>query len=689
MRPTLIALAVALLVPFAACKSAGPRPAAVVKDEARTAPPLPSMDIDQGALDREADPCDDFYQFACGGWIAATPIPPDRPGWYRSFSEIQAHNELMLRRILEDSAAGRLKTPYGEKLGAYWTSCMDEEHAPKASLATLQVELARIDAVQDRKQLATEVARLQFGDVNAFFAFGAEQDFRDATQMIGGADQGGLGLPDRDYYLKEDERAVALRQAYQTHVARMLELAGEESARAAADAQMVMEIETALAAASLPRVERRDPYAIYHRIDRKGLEAQAPAFDWKAYFDALGIGDIEAINVAVPAFFAGFNQVLVVTELPALRAYLRWHLVDTAAPALPEAFVQEDFDFSAAHLTGEEQILPRWKRCVAAVDGAMGEALARPFVEETFGPEGKSAAVALVKGIEEAFRENLDTLDWMDETTRKGALEKLHTIDNKIGYPDHWRNYDALKVERVSYLENRLQAARFESRRQLAQIGKPVDRSEWFMSPPTVNAYYNPLLNEMVFPAGILQSPFFRTAAAPAANAGAIGMVMGHELSHGFDDKGRLFDAEGNLRDWWSPEVAAAYTEKTQCVVQQYDAYTVLDGVHLNGNLTLGENIADSAGLRMSWKSFSAGRTDLDEEGASGFTPAQHFFLSYAQAWCSNRRPAYERMLVTVDPHSPPIFRVNGAVSNQAAFQEAFQCEAGSPMAPVDRCVVW
>jgi len=690
MRTNALALAASLasLVSLAACKSTAPKPAQVVAEAQRSAPPLPAMEVDAAALDRSVDPCTDFYAYACGGWMQRTPIPPDRPAWYRSFSEIQAHNELMLRRILDDVAGGRLETPYGEKLGAFWSTCMDETDAPAASLATLQEGLARIDAVNGRQPLAKEVALLQMAGVNAFFSFGAEQDFKDATQVIGSADQGGLGLPDRDYYLDPGERRQAIRAAYVAHVAKMLELAGEPTEQAARSAQAVMEIETALARVSMPRVDRRDPYNVYHRIEREGLEAAAPNFDWSAYFDQLGEPDIEKINVAVPAFFSGLSQVLAEREPAQLAAYLRWHLVNSAAPALPEAFVQEDFAFRSSQLTGEERILPRWKRCVAAVDSAMGEALARPFVAVAFGEEGKKTAQELVKQIEGAFERNLQTLGWMDEPTRGEALTKLHAVYNKIGYPENWRSYDAMKVSDTSYLANRLEAARFESKRQLDKIGKPVDRSEWFMSPPTVNAYYNPLLNEMVFPAGILQAPFFGPEADPAANAGAIGMVMGHELTHGFDDKGRQFDGKGNLREWWTPGVSAAYEQKAQCVVEQYAAYTVQD-LHLNGNLTLGENIADIGGLKLSWLAFSNGRGGLDVRDESGFSPAQRFFLSYAQAWCANRRPEYARLLVTVDPHSPPEFRVNGAVSNQPEFEQAFECTSGAPMAPADRCEVW
>ncbi len=687
MRPmrTKILIGAVLLAGTACPKSSDTLPEPEVST--RGIPAEPPATVDVAALDRTVPPCEDFYRFACDGWIEATAIPPDRPGWFRGFSEIQERNQLLLRRILEEAAAGDLDAPYAKKLGAYYTSCMDE--GQQASLQTLEQELARIAAVEKPEALAATVAALQQRGVNAFFQMGSEQDFRDTTQVISGVDQGGLGLPDRDYYLKEDEKSAQIRAAYVEHVAKMFALAGTAEETAREQARTVMEIETALAQASMARVDRRDPYKIYNRLEREGLEKLAPTFAWDAYFPAIGAADLQQINVATPDFFRGFEQVLAEREMEAIRTYLRWRLLDASAAALPEPFVQEDFAFRSKNLTGEEQILPRWKRCVDAVDKAMGEALARPFVAITFGAEGKKEAQELVRGIEHAFDANLSRIDWMDEATKARAREKLEAVYNKIGYPDRWRNYDALEVGEDSYLENRLAAARFETRRDLDKIGEPVDRGEWFMSPPTVNAYYSPLRNEMVFPAGILQSPFFATEATHAANAGGIGMVMGHELTHGFDDKGRLFDAKGNLSEWWSPEVSERYKQRAQCVVDQYAAYTV-QGQNLNGRLTLGENIADIGGLKLAWEALQARQTERGEgPEVAGFTEDQQFFLSFAQSWCAKRRPAYARMLVTVDPHSPPEYRVNGSVSNVPGFAEAFACEAGAKMAPTERCEVW
>ena len=684
MRTTI--LFTALLLAGTAChrtaESTLPTPPPDVK-----VPPEPPATVDLAALDRSVNPCDDFYRFACGGWMAATPIPPDRPAWYRGFSEIQERNQTILREILEDAAAGKLDAPYADKLGRFYAACMDE--GQQASVDALQRRLQALAAVEPGAPLARSVADLQRDGVDAFFGFASTQDFRDTTQVIGEVDQGGLGLPDRDYYLKDDEKSRQIRENYVRHVARTFELAGVPAEQAQANAQTVMGIETALARASMTRVDRRDPYKVYNRLERKGLEKLAPSFAWGTYFDAMGAGDLQKLNVASPDFFRGFGELVQSAPIADVRTYLQWQLLDAAAPALSEPFVQEDFQFRAKNLTGEEQILPRWKRCVDATDRMMGEALARPFVALTFGGGSKEQAQALVHGIESAFATNLDALDWMDETTKGRAREKLDAVYNKIGYPDRWRNYDALEVDDRSYLTNLFHGAAFESHRDLAKIGKPVDRSEWYMSPPTVNAYYSPLLNEMVFPAGILQTPFFDTHAPHAANAGGIGMVMGHELTHGFDDKGRQFDAKGNLREWWTPEVGKAYESKAQCVVDQYAGYTV-DGLNLNGQLTLGENIADIGGLKLAWLALQE-RQRAKGEGApvNGFTEDQQFFLSFAQSWCSNRRPEYGRMLVTVDPHSPPEYRVNGSVSNLAGFAEAFSCPAGAPMAPANRCVVW
>ncbi len=696
LRIPVLVLAVAAL---AGCAS---RPTPPPVPEVPPAPPIPEKEatlfvppgtVDPSLLDTSVDPCVDFYQFACGGWLAKTEIPADRPTWSRGFMEIRERNQTLLRAILEENAAGKAPSeedPYAKKLGDYYATCMDEAKAETASLATLKGVLARIDTVKDPKSLARVTAALQAAGADPLFDFASMQDFADATQQIGAADQGGLGLPDRDYYLKDDDRSKEIRGLYLEHVEKMLALSGMSPKQAKAGAKTVLDLETRLAKTSQTRTERREPKNVYHRLERKGLVELAPKFPWDEYFTALGAPDVQAINVVAPQFFEqGLNPLVAKPNYADLRVYLRWHAIHAAAPTLGKAFVDEDFRFRSAALTGEKQQLPRWKRCVDATDHAMGQALARPFVAKHFGGDSKAIAQDLIHGIEAAFGANLERLEWMDEPTRKAAYEKLHSLKNKIGYPDAWRNYDALEVDRSSYLANAMRAAEFETRRDLNKIGRPVDPNEWYMSPPTVNAYYDPSNNEMAFPAGILQAPFFAAPANTAINHGGIGMVMGHELTHGFDDQGRKFDGEGNLREWWTPQVNDAFNAKAQCVVDQYAGYKVGD-LNLNGQLTLGENIADIGGMKIAYQAMKRARQGMPSrvEGVP-FSAEQQFILSYAQTWCTARRPEYARMLVTVDPHSPPEFRVNGVMVNLPEFAEAFSCKVGQPMAPEARCVVW
>ncbi|HVZ86990.1 MAG TPA: M13 family metallopeptidase [Polyangia bacterium] len=654
--------------------------------------------VDVAIIDHAVDPCTDFYRYACGGWLASTPIPPDRPTWSRSFSEIDERNLVRLRDILDADAAA---PPPGDvdarKLGDLYGTCMDEAKAETSSAKTLAQGMrpltvlsrwSSLTAPDTRPVLARLVAELQLAGADALFAFGSQQDFRNADQVIGAADQGGLGLPDRSYYLKGDARSVQIREAYRGHVAQMFELAGTPATETRGRAEVVLSIETALARASLSPADRRDPNRLHHRLDRAGLERLAPNFDWKAYFERLGHPEIQSINVMVPAFFEALNETLSATRPADLESYLVWHLVAAAAPALGRAFVEESFRFRARNFTGETQLLPRWKRCLSAVDQGMGQALGRPFVAASFGAEGKTRADGLVTTIEGAFRTTLGELAWMDAPTRKQALEKLALIYNQIGYPARWRDYGALFISRESDLRNRMNAAAFEMERDLGKIGNPVDRGDWEMPPQMVNAYYDPAKNEMVFPAGILQPPFFARLGPPALNDGGIGVVMGHELTHGFDDEGRKFDGHGNLRDWWTPAVARAFEDRVACVVAQFDAYPVAKDLHVDGRLTAGENIADQGGLRLAYDVFHA-QTPVPDSRADGLTADQRFFLAFAQAWCTNRREPYARMLATVDPHAPPQDRVNGSASSLDAFQRAFSCRTDTPMAPAHRCRVW
>jgi len=679
----------------AACTSSAPQMKPRAPETAPTAPPLGEsaaaratpepLLLDESAMDKSVDPCTDFYQYACGGWLKKTPIPEDRATWSRGFSEIFQRNEALLRGILEKDAKGEPDPadPFARKVGDFYATCMDEHKAETASFAALQDDLARVDAVRDSLGLARVVARLQAAGARAFFNFGSQQDFKDARQVIGGADQGGLGLPDRDYYLKDDERTRDLRALYQDHIEKMLALAGATDAEAKRQSHTTLEIETALARASMDKVERRDPNKIYHRLERAGLKKTAPHFAWDAYFAEIGAPSVQEINVLTPDFFAGMDKLLAAKgKLNDLKNYLRWTAVSAAAPALGQKFVEERFRLTQA-LTGTKAILPRWKRCVQMTDRALGEALGRSFVVTTIGEEGKRIAKEMVQGIEDAFEQNLGQVSWMDETARAASREKLRKIDNKIGFPEKWRDYSTMKIGRESLLENVEEASWFETRRDLAKIGKPLDRNEWEMTPPEVNAYYNPSMNEMVFPAGILQTPFFKTDAPVIPNHGGIGMVMGHELTHGFDDQGRQFDGDGNLHEWWSPEVSKAFDERAACVADKYDQYVAVDDVHLNGKLTLGENIADIGGLKTALLALHR------KQGRGDSRSDRDFFLAFAQAWCANYRPEAARLQALTNPHSTAQWRVNGSVSDNADFARAFSCKAGSPMNPEKKCVVW
>jgi endothelin-converting enzyme/putative endopeptidase len=694
MRKALLA-ACCLLVN--ACKTAEPAP---TPPQAETQPvaevkPLPPG-IDGAALNEQADPCEDFYEYACGNWVKTTEIPADRPRWSRGFDSIAARNEEILRDLLVAASEGRAAegTPYAQKLGDFYGACMDEAKL-EASLPALKAELAKLTAVKSAKDLAQVVGTLHARRVFPLFRLDSTNDLKDATQMIGEVDQGGLGLPDRDYYLKDDERSKALRTAYVEHMKNIFVLLGETPEAAVKSAASVMELETGLAKTSMTRVERREPKNLYHRLERKGLKATAAAFPWDVYFTAAGVKDLQALNVTHVPFFQEVARLAKTTKPEAWRPYLTWHYVAHSIPALPKSFQDERFRFTSENLTGAKADVPRWKKCVRFTNTALGEALAQPFIAKTFGVEGKTTTLQMVVEIEKAFERNLDTLGWMEAATREQALVKVRKIVNKIGYPDKWRNYDALTVERGSFLTSLTNAAAFEQARQLAKIGKPVDRDEWLISPPTVNAYYNPAFNEIVFPAGILQPPFFNREATAAVNFGAMGMVVGHEITHGFDDEGRQYDAEGNLSDWWTPSSDTAFRQRVACVKEQYDNYTAVDDLKINGALTLGENVADLGGLKLAhaaMESWLANNAEAAKQvDGYRFTPGQQFFLGFAQAWCSKYRDAYARQMVAVDPHAPAYWRVNGPMGNLREFQKAFQCKEGAKLVrpAAQRCEVW
>lgn len=645
--------------------------------------------FDINALDRKVDPCTDFYQFACGAWMAKNPIPPDQASWGR-FNELYERNQMILRRILEKYSSNDPKrTAVEQKIGDYYSACMDESKINAEGLRPLQPELQRIAALNSKSELAPEIAHLHQLGVNSLFDFSSGQDAKDANQVIAQADQAGLGLPDRDYYLKTDAKTAETRQKYQQHVEKMFELLGESAPSAAADAQTLMRIETGLAKVSMTRVSRRVPENIYHKMTREQLVSLDPSFSWGQYLTDVSAPKIASLNVVAPDFFKGLNALLDSVSLADWKTYLRWHLLHSAAPLLPAKFVDENFNFYGKSLTGAEQIRPRWKRCVAYTDNDLGFALGRPYVAETFGPEGKARTLKMVQALEKSLGEDIQNLPWMTEATKKQALIKLQAIANKIGYPDHWRDYSPLNIVRGDALGNMQRAAAFEMHRELNKIGKPVNRGEWEMSPPTVNAYYQPQMNDINFPAGILQPPFFDRRMDDAVNYGGIGMVIGHELTHGFDDEGAKYDAHGNLHDWWTKQDETEFEKRTSCVAHEYDGFVATDDLHLNGKLTLGENTADNGGLRIAHMALMNDLAGKNPGAIDGFTPDQRFFLAYAQIWCENQRPEILRVLTMVDPHSPGRWRVNGVVVNMPEFQKAFSCKAGAPMVHENACRVW
>ena len=650
--------------------------------------------LDLSLLDRGADPCVDFYAFACGGWTKNQQIPPDRSAWGVA-ERLQEENETRLRKILEDAGTS---APDAEtkKIGDYYASCMDEARINARGAAALDPALAKIAALSSVRQLAPLVAELHTIGVNAFFSFGAEADFKDASVVRAIADQGGIGLPDRDYYFRDDPKSVELRKQYVEHVGRMLALVGGSAARAktdsaaaTSDAETVMKIETALAKASLDVVARRDPSALYHRMGPTELQTLTPSFVWSEYFKGVGSPAIDALNVTVPEFFKAFDQLAASTPTADLRTYLRWQLVHASAAVLSAPFVDENFRFYGLRLTGAKELRPRWKRCVQYTDSDLGEALGKAFVREAFGPAAKEDTLKMVRELESSMETDIKGLSWMTDATRQQAIVKLHAVANKIGYPDKWRDYSALGIARGDALGNSQRANQFEFHRQMNRIGKPLDKGEWEMTPPTVNAYYNPLQNNINFPAGILQPPFYKAGADPAVNYGAGGSIIGHELTHGFDDEGRQFDAQGNLKDWWTPEDATAFDDRAKCIVDQYSSFTAVDEVKLNGKLTLGENAADNGGTRIALMAYLASPAAAGAKMLDGFTPAQRFFVSYGQSWCQNTRPERERLLAQTNPHAPPRYRVNGVVSNMPEFAQAFSCKANAPMVRTTACRVW
>jgi putative endopeptidase len=645
--------------------------------------------FDPGSLDRSVDPCVNFYQYACGGWMAANPIPSDQSRWGR-FSALQERNRTILQGILETASSDKAsRTVVEREIGDDYAACMDQKAIDARGIAPLKEDLDRINAIRNRAGITDAVAHLYQIGSSPFFAFTSAQDAKDAKQVIADLDQGGLGLPDRDYYLKTDEKSVELRKKYVAHLGRMFQLLGDSPEVASKRADAVMKIETELAKGSLDVVSRRDPNKVYHKMTVKELSSLGPDFNWEKFFEDVGTPPIASLNIDFPPFVRAMESVLAQADLNDIKSYLVSQLLRDSSVNLPMPFQQEVFDFYGKTLNGTKEMRARWKRCVDQVDGELPDALGQKFAEKTLGEEGKKRTHQLVAAIEKAMQQDLEKIDWMTPKTREQALIKLHAVLNKIGSKDNWIDYSKVKISRDDPFGNNERASEFDLHRRLAKIGKPVDKTDWDMSPPTVNAYYDPQQNDINFPAGILQPPFYDNKLDDAVNYGAIGAVIGHELTHGFDDQGRQFDAEGNLRDWWTPQDAKAFEERAQCLVKEYSSFTAVDDVKLNGELTLGENTADNGGIRLAYMALMDTLGGKHPGKRDGFTAEQRFFLGFAQVWCEHSTDESKRMLAQVDPHSPGEYRVNGVVSNMPEFQKAFACHVGQPMVRYPACRVW
>lgn len=664
-------------------------PASPAPSRPTGAPAIKTLDV--AGMDTSAQACTDFYQYADGKWLASNPIPSDRPRW-GTFDELRQRNQNDLREILERLAADKSAAAGSEerKLGDFYGACMDEAAIEAKGIAPIEPELARVEAIQDVPSLRAEIGRLQAMGVNALFVFGSEEDRKDASRVVAAALQGGLGLPERDYYLKTDEKSVALRDKYVAHVAKMLELAGSAPDKAAADAKTILALETKLAEASQNNVDIRDPDKTYHPMAVEAFAKQTPRLEWAAYFREQRVPAGLSVNVWQPDFFQAADKMLASEPLSAWTTYLRWQLLNTAAPTLPKKFVDEDFAFKGKTLAGTPELQPRWKRCVTATDNALGMALGHIYVNEHFPPEAKKRADELVKNLLAALDDDLKELDWMSAATKKAAAGKLAAFTTKIGYPDKWRDYSTLEVSRASHAANVLAGNQYEWRRDLDKIGKPTDRVQWDMTPPTVNAYYNPARNEIVFPAGILQPPFFYPEGDDAINYGAIGGVIGHEITHGFDNTGRKFDGKGNQVDWWTAEDAKKFDERASCIIEQFDGYFVEPDLHQNGKLVQGESIADLGGLTIAYRAYKKSLEDKPApQPIDGLTADQRFFVANGRVWASNHRPEYARLLVQTNEHPLGKYRSIGTVANMPEFARAFGCGSGAPMVRATRCQIW
>lgn len=662
---------------------------------AQQAPPQPlqampySPSLDVTSLDRSVDPCTDFYKFSCGGWEKNNPIPADQASW-SVYAKLANENQQFLWGILEDDAKATNRTSIQQKVGDYFSACMNTAAIDALGDKPVEPELTKIDALKTRADVLSALAELHHEYPGGFFfGAGTGQDAVDSSLIIVELQSGGLGLPDRDYYTKTDEKSVKIRDQYAAYIQQLLALGGESADQAKADADASLRIETALAKATLTRVERRDPHKTYHMLTVDELSKLAPSIDWPLYFKVQGAPGVAKLNVSQPEFIKTVEAELATEDVAALRGYLRFHLLTAEAPYLAHPFEQASFDFYSKTLRGVPAMPPRWKTCTRAVDRSLGEALGQEFVRRTFSADTKAKTQLMTEQIETAMQHEIEGLDWMSPATKAEALRKLHAIRNKIGYPEKWRDYSALEVKPDDYIGNATRSYRFESARRWHKLGKPVDRDEWGMTPPTVNAYFSPQMNDINFPAGVLQPPLYDPKEDDAPNYGNTGATIGHELTHAFDDEGRQFDAQGNLRDWWTPEDAKGFEERINCGRDQYAGYVIVDDIHINSKLTSGEDVADLGGTLLAyiaWKKQTAGQTLTS---ADGFTPDQRFFVGMAQWACENQRPENLRVSAVTNPHSPGFARINGVVSNMPEFQKAFNCKAGQPMVHTPSCLVW
>jgi putative endopeptidase len=661
-------------------------------------PPAVIKSFDLSAIDKTADPCTDFYQYSCGNWVNSNPIPSDQVRWARSFSLLRERNRYLLWEEL-DAAAKAPKTPLQKQYGAFFAACMNTDEVEKEGITPIQPAWKEIAGLTDASQLPALLGQLEnHGTPDGFFNFGVGQDDKDSSKQIAEIYQGGISLPDRDYYIVDSARFKAIRAQYIEHLNKMFTLAGDTPEQAAKEAAAVMEIETALAKASTSRTDLRQPENRYHIYTVADFQKSAPSIDWSTYFTAVGIGHFDTLNVTTPDYFKALSGLVTSEPLDSWKSYLRWHVLHGQARELPKAFFDENFAFFSKTLSGQEEPEARWKQCSSTTDRALGEAVGQDWVKENFPPAAKDSMDKLVAALEKSLGDDIKTLQWMGDDTKKAAEQKLAMIRNKIGYPEKWRDYSSVKVDATDLIGNEHHAAVYERNYNYAKLGKPVDEKEWGMTPPTVNAYYNPSFNDINFPAGILQPPFFDFKIDPAVNFGGIGVVIGHEMTHGFDDEGSKYDGLGNLREWQTPDDRKAFTERTDCVASEYSGFEAAPAKgdtpaqHLNGKLTLGENTADNGGLRIAYMALLdtlAAQHNTIGDKIDGYTEAQRYFLGFAQVWCQNQTDQSSRQAALVDPHSPGKWRVNGSVQNFDEFGKAFGCTKGQPMYPVNFCRVW